>query len=86
MTDAYDAARELAGELLGQPLNLPLAPGEPESGNDFRRLATLHTFGDSWTRTQQLDTRTRRPAVSSPSPSPQRLAPTSRSAASYEMR
>ena len=59
MTDAYDAARELAGELLGQPLNLPLGPGEPESGNEFRRLATLHTFGDSWTRTQRLDTRTR---------------------------
>ena len=35
-------------------------PGqEPDSGRDFRRLATLHTFGDSWTRTQQLDTRTR---------------------------
>ena len=59
MTDAYDAARELAGELLGQPLNLPLGPGEPESGNEFRRLATLHTFGDCWTRTQRLDTRTR---------------------------
>ena len=43
----------------GQPLNLPLGPGEPESGNEFRRLATLHTFGDSWTRTQRLDTRTR---------------------------
>jgi 4-carboxymuconolactone decarboxylase len=59
MTDTYDAARELAGELLGRPLNLPLNSGEPESGNEFRRLATLHTFGDSWTRTRQLDTRTR---------------------------
>ena len=59
MTDPYDAALELAGELLGRPLELPLGPGEPESGRDFRRLATLHTFGDSWTRTQQLDTRTR---------------------------
>jgi alkylhydroperoxidase/carboxymuconolactone decarboxylase family protein YurZ len=59
MTDPYDAALELAGELLGQPLELPLGPGEPESGRDFRRLATLHTFGDSWTRTEQLDTRTR---------------------------
>ena len=59
MTDPYDAALELAGNLLGRPLELPLGPGEPDSGRDFRRLATLHTFGDSWTRTQQLDTRTR---------------------------
>jgi alkylhydroperoxidase/carboxymuconolactone decarboxylase family protein YurZ len=59
MTDQYDAALDLAGELLGRPLELPLGPGEPESVRDFRRLATLHTFGDSWTRTQQLDTRTR---------------------------
>jgi 4-carboxymuconolactone decarboxylase len=58
-TSAYDAALELAGELLGQPLELPLGPGEPDSGREFRRLATLHTFGDSWSRTQQLDTRTR---------------------------
>jgi len=29
---------------------LPLGPGEPESGWEFRRLATLHTFGDSWPR------------------------------------
>ncbi|MGO9976078.1 MAG: carboxymuconolactone decarboxylase family protein [Solirubrobacteraceae bacterium] len=59
MTDPYDAARDLAGELLGRPLDLPLGPGEPDSGREFRRLATLHTFGDSWTRTSQLDTRTR---------------------------
>jgi alkylhydroperoxidase/carboxymuconolactone decarboxylase family protein YurZ len=59
VTDPYDAAVNLAGELLGRPLELPLGPGEPDSGRDFRRLATLHTFGDSWTRTQQLDTRTR---------------------------
>jgi 4-carboxymuconolactone decarboxylase len=59
MTDPYDAALELAGDLLGQPLKLPLGTGEPQSGHDFRRLATLHTFGDSWSRTQQLDTRTR---------------------------
>ncbi len=59
MTDAYDTALELAGELLGRPLELPLGPAEPESGRAFRRLATIHTFGDSWSRTQQLDTRTR---------------------------
>ncbi|MGA8334300.1 MAG: carboxymuconolactone decarboxylase family protein [Solirubrobacteraceae bacterium] len=39
--------------------SLPLGPGEPDSGRAFRRLATIHTFGDSWSRTQQLDTRTR---------------------------
>ena len=59
MTDPYDAALELAGELLGRPLELPLGPGEPESGGEFRRLATVHTFGDSWPRTRLLDTRTR---------------------------
>ena len=57
--DAHEAAVDLAGELLGRPLDLPLGPGEPESGREFRRLATLHTFGDSWSRTEQLDTRTR---------------------------
>lgn len=59
MTDTYDAALALAGQLLGRPLDLPLGPGEPESGREFRRLATLHTFGDSWSREPQLDTRTR---------------------------
>jgi 4-carboxymuconolactone decarboxylase len=59
MSESYETALELAGELLGQPLDLPLGPGEPESGLEFRRLATLHTFGDSWPRTEQLDTRAR---------------------------
>jgi alkylhydroperoxidase/carboxymuconolactone decarboxylase family protein YurZ len=59
MTDPYDAALERAGNLLGRPLELPLGPGEPDSGRDFRRLATVHTFGDSWSRTEKLDTRTR---------------------------
>jgi alkylhydroperoxidase/carboxymuconolactone decarboxylase family protein YurZ len=47
-----------AGRLLGAPLVLPLGPGEPPSGADFRRLATRHTFGDSWPR-PGLDTRSR---------------------------
>ena len=29
MADSYDAALELAGELLGKPLELPLGPGSP---------------------------------------------------------
>lgn len=43
--NAYAAAERL----LGVPLVLPLGPGEPEVGNDFKRLATRHAFGDSWT-------------------------------------
>jgi hypothetical protein len=45
------AAFDTAERLLGAPLALPLGAGEPPSGADFRRLATRHTFGDSWTRT-----------------------------------
>src|SRR3954454_6818096 len=52
------AAYEKAAELLGKPLELPLSTGEPQSGDDFRRLATRHAFGDSWTR-PGLDTRSR---------------------------
>ena len=52
------AAFDTADRLLGAPLVLPLGPGEPPSGADFRRLATRHTFGDSWTRTG-LDVRSR---------------------------
>jgi 4-carboxymuconolactone decarboxylase len=60
MDDAHDdrAAFATAERLLGAPLVLPLGPGEPASGADFRRLATRHTFGDSWTRTG-LDVRSR---------------------------
>src|SRR5258705_7118650 len=55
----YERALATAEELLGFRLELPLAPGEPANGEDFRRLATVHTFGDSWPRTSHLDTRTR---------------------------
>jgi alkylhydroperoxidase/carboxymuconolactone decarboxylase family protein YurZ len=58
--DAQDdrAAFDTAARLLGTPLVLPLGPGEPPAGADFRRLATRHTFGDSWTR-PGLDVRSR---------------------------
>ena len=46
----YQQALEVAQRLLGQPLTLPLGEGEPSVGEDFRRLATIHTFGDSWPR------------------------------------
>ncbi len=60
MNDAQadEAAFNNAERLLGKPLTLPLGLGEPPSGTDFRRLATRHTFGDSWARTE-LDLRSR---------------------------
>jgi 4-carboxymuconolactone decarboxylase len=60
VTDAIEDrnAYAAAERLLGVPLVLPLGPGEPEVGNDFRRIATRHAFGDSWTR-PGLDTRSR---------------------------
>lgn len=56
--DDYQQALDTAQRLLGQPLVLPLGEGEPPAGDDFRRLATIHTFGDSWPRSG-LDDRTR---------------------------
>ncbi|RZU75383.1 4-carboxymuconolactone decarboxylase [Micromonospora kangleipakensis] len=57
-SDGYQQALETAEQLLGAPLSVPLGGGEPAAGADFRRLATMHTFGDSWSR-PGLDTRTR---------------------------
>ena len=54
----YRLALENAERLLGRPLVLPLGDGEPPVGEVFRRLATIHTFGDSWPRSG-LDDRTR---------------------------
>jgi len=56
--DRYRFALASAERMLGLPLSLPLGPGEPESGAEFRRLATEHTFGDSWSR-PGLDDRSR---------------------------
>jgi 4-carboxymuconolactone decarboxylase len=54
----YQRALDNAERLLGQPLSLPLGLGEPPVGEEFRRLATVHTFGDSWSRAG-LDDRSR---------------------------
>jgi 4-carboxymuconolactone decarboxylase len=54
----YQRALDTADRLLGQPLSLPLGLGEPPVGGEFRRLATVHTFGDSWSRSG-LDDRSR---------------------------
>ena len=56
--DHYREALETARDLLGKPLAISPGPGEPANGADFIRLATLHAFGDSWSR-QGLDTRSR---------------------------
>ena len=48
--DGYQQALDTAERLLGRPLVLPLGDGEPPVGEDFRRLATIRTFGDSWPR------------------------------------
>ena len=56
--DSYQKALDQAGRLPGRPLVLPLGKGEPAAGEEFRRLATMHTFGDSWSR-PGLDTRSR---------------------------
>ncbi|WP_406510467.1 carboxymuconolactone decarboxylase family protein [Streptomyces sp. NBC_00212] len=57
----YAAALDTAERLLGMRLERFLQPGvgEPANGADFKRLATVHTFGDAWPRTDVLDTRTR---------------------------
>jgi len=47
-SEHYRESLETAAALLGRSLELPLGPGEPPSGAEFRRLATEHTFGDSW--------------------------------------
>jgi 4-carboxymuconolactone decarboxylase len=57
-SEDYQRALDNAGRLLGRPLVLPLGDGEPPVGKDFRRLATVHTFGDSWSR-GGLDDRSR---------------------------
>ena len=54
----YQRALDNAERQLGRPLVLPLGDGEPPAGEDFRRLATVHTFGDSWSR-GGLDDRSR---------------------------
>jgi 4-carboxymuconolactone decarboxylase len=56
--EEYQQALETAQRLLGRPLTIPLAEGEPPAGEDFRRLATMQTFGNSWPR-GGLDDRSR---------------------------
>lgn len=57
----YAAALDTAERLLGFRLErfLGPTPGEPPNAADFKRIATMHAFGDAWPRTEHLDTRTR---------------------------
>ena len=55
--EALDSAESLLGFRLERFLGR--TAGEPENADDFKRLATIHTFGDSWPRTEHLDSRTR---------------------------
>jgi 4-carboxymuconolactone decarboxylase len=57
----YLAALDEAERMLGFRLERFLGSTESEPANaaDFKRLATLQTFGAVWPRTEHLDTRTR---------------------------
>ena len=57
----YAQALDTAGRMLGFRLEsfLVTGPGEPATGADFSRLATLQAFGNAWPRTEHLDTRSR---------------------------
>ena len=57
----YAEALDNAEHLLGFRLERFLrdSAGEPVNGADFKRIATMHAFGDVWPRTEFLDTRTR---------------------------
>jgi len=57
----YTQALDTAEQLLGFRLEtfLEAATGEPANAADFKRIATVHAFGDSWPRTDRLDTRSR---------------------------
>jgi 4-carboxymuconolactone decarboxylase len=57
----YTQALDTAERLLGFRLEtfLETASSEPANAADFKRIATVHAFGDSWPRTDLLDTRSR---------------------------
>jgi 4-carboxymuconolactone decarboxylase len=61
MSATYAAALETAAKLLGGRLEPSVEPDpdEPANARDFMRLATVHTFGDAWPRSEELDARSR---------------------------
>jgi 4-carboxymuconolactone decarboxylase len=58
---AYARSLETAETMLGFRLERFLVPteGEPTNAADFKRLATVHTFGDAWPRNEYLEVRSR---------------------------
>jgi 4-carboxymuconolactone decarboxylase len=62
MTESdYARSLDTAEQMLGFRLERFLGPGqgEPPNAADFKRIATVHAFGDAWSRTDELDTRSR---------------------------
>jgi 4-carboxymuconolactone decarboxylase len=59
--EQYARALDTAEQMLGFRLETFLArqDGEPANADDFRRIATVHAFGDSWSRSEHLDARSR---------------------------
>jgi 4-carboxymuconolactone decarboxylase len=59
--DDYARALDTAERMLGFRLERFLGPseGEPPNAEDFKRITTMHAFGDSWSREEFLDTKSR---------------------------
>ena len=59
--DHYARALDTAERLLGFRLERFMEPtaAEPANATDFMRIAATHPFGDSWPRSEFLDTRLR---------------------------
>lgn len=59
--EAYERALDEAARRLGIRLEQFLEPtsAEPANAADFKRIATVHAFGDAWPRTEHLDPRSR---------------------------
>lgn len=59
--EQYARALDTAEQMLGFRLESFLVPrdGEPGNAEDFKRIATVHAFGDSWPRSDRLDPRAR---------------------------
>ena len=57
----YATSLDTAEKMLGFRLErfLEATEGEPSNSADFKRIATMHTFGDAWPRAEHMDIGTR---------------------------
>jgi 4-carboxymuconolactone decarboxylase len=57
----YATSLDTAEKMLGFRLErfLEASEGEPSNSADFKRIATIHTFGDVWNRSEHMDIGTR---------------------------